>query len=540
MKRISYLLFALGLALSYPATLAWGQGAHGERQFYNQLNSVRNQVRPHFKQARGAMADLRRQGVNTSGWERQLNYVESQLNNMRWQGGGTGGRSGTGFQTINPFGDYLFHGVPIRSKDGKLVTRHLDPDGLAARAEEWARELRDFNKDLSGRQGAEKQKYLSDINEKLTQLAAITHERLQLASLGGGQPLQPQTQELKPQTLGEELAVASLPKLEGDTPALLRDPFGREDPMITTVPRPGTDGMDAPPSTEVDLDKPVPLLRSEPGPDAPISMPWGGITIEQLDSRNATLAQLHQSLDMAGFIPGGGTMADLLNAGIYAVEGDWRNAGFASLAAVPLFGDFAAARKFARVGAGTSYVTMNLDEMGQLTGRQYAALLRLSESSGVKFGIAGGHAENALGLANRAQLQVPADLKNPVLMWRGGPLSQLSDVDLWFERGTDLKTIQRIRDEIKTIFPGKPVDLKYSLYYRTEKDLDRAGAIVFERGDSRRISSYWQKPNFNWPMDSPTSIGGNPQSGRIPTGIVIGPGSGPVSEVELITPWMNQ
>ena len=135
-------LFVLGLVLLsiYPNSAAWGQGAYGERQFYNQLNSVHNQVRPHFKQARQYMGQLRQQGVNTSGWERQLNWVESQLKGMRWTGG-TSGRGGTGFQTINPFGDYLFHGVPIRPQDGKLVTRQWDPNGLAARAEEWAKEL---------------------------------------------------------------------------------------------------------------------------------------------------------------------------------------------------------------------------------------------------------------------------------------------------------------------------------------------------------------------------------------------------------------
>ena len=45
-------------------------------------------------------------------------------------------------QTIDPFGDYLFHGVPLRPADGKLVTRHFDPDGLAARAEEWSKQMK--------------------------------------------------------------------------------------------------------------------------------------------------------------------------------------------------------------------------------------------------------------------------------------------------------------------------------------------------------------------------------------------------------------
>lgn len=251
-------LFVLGLALLsiYPNSAAWGQA--------DQLTSLRNQVRPHFKQARQYMGQLRRQGVNTSGWERQLNWVESQLNNMRWTGG-TSGRGGTGFQTINPFGDYLFHGVPIRPQDGKLVTRQWDPNGLAARAEEWAKELRGLSKDINTRQGAERKQFVGELNERLTQLAAITNQQLQLADLSGGQQLKPQT--------GEDLSLAGLPRLQGDTPALLRDPFGRDDPTMAPAP----DRLGGP-DIGVNIDQPVPLLRSEPGPDSYGPQPWSWVT----------------------------------------------------------------------------------------------------------------------------------------------------------------------------------------------------------------------------------------------------------------------
>jgi hypothetical protein len=53
-------------------------------------------------------------------------------------------------QTINPFGDYLFYGVPIRPDDGKLQTRHFDPDGLPAQAEEWGRQMKQ-NQDVQTR-----------------------------------------------------------------------------------------------------------------------------------------------------------------------------------------------------------------------------------------------------------------------------------------------------------------------------------------------------------------------------------------------------
>lgn len=471
-------LSVLGLILLtiYPNASAWGQGAHGERQFYNQLNSVRNQVRPHFKQARSAMADLRRQGVNTSGWERQLNYVESQLNNMRWQGGGSGGRSGTGFQTINPFGDYLFHGVPIRSKDGKLVTRHLDPDGLAARAEEWARELRDFNKDLSGRQGAERQKYLSDINDKLTELAAITHERLQLASLGGGQPLQTQTQELKPQTLGEELAVAGLPKLEGDTPMLLRDPFGRDDPMLA----PGAPIFEPRELTQPSIDR--------------IEVPSPPVQVTALDACAGGAACV------AGVVASEGwnwLKDQYWDARVWAndpMHREWLGDAV-TIATLPLmFGGSTEARPFIRIVGELQKAAAEAGEagrIGQLTRAQYQALAQVYERYGIKFGISGGHAETEIGLLRRAD---PL-LQDFLPKWRRGPVSQLRDIDLWFERGESQITLKnQVMKEVKKILGGKEVDLKYSKYYPTESELkEKAGGLIF---DSTRRDGLapWQAP----------------------------------------------
>jgi len=56
----------------------------------------------------------------------------------------------------------------------------------------------------------------------------------------------------------------------------------------------------------------------------------------------------HTVLDVAGFIPVVGTAADLINAGWYAVEGDYLNAGLSAIGAIPGIGDAAVA---ARVGA---------------------------------------------------------------------------------------------------------------------------------------------------------------------------------------------
>ena len=48
---------------------------------------------------------------------------------------------------------------------------------------------------------------------------------------------------------------------------------------------------------------------------------------------------VHLALDAIGFVPAIGDVVDLINAGIYLVEGDKLNAGIRALAAIPLIGD---------------------------------------------------------------------------------------------------------------------------------------------------------------------------------------------------------
>lgn len=50
---------------------------------------------------------------------------------------------------------------------------------------------------------------------------------------------------------------------------------------------------------------------------------------------------VHGALDVAGFIPGVGAIPDLLNAGLYALEGNTAAAAISAVAAVPLVGDAA-------------------------------------------------------------------------------------------------------------------------------------------------------------------------------------------------------
>lgn len=54
---------------------------------------------------------------------------------------------------------------------------------------------------------------------------------------------------------------------------------------------------------------------------------------------------IHGVLDVAGFIPGVGAVADLANAGLYAAEGNYLDAGLSLVSAIPGIGDTVALAK---------------------------------------------------------------------------------------------------------------------------------------------------------------------------------------------------
>lgn len=129
---------ALALAVGVLCAPRAGEGAATYNR--SQLNSL-------FNQAYGNCNQLRSMGYNPSQIESRLRWAQQQLNNY-WANP-TGGFSNfprtpydnKELQTINPFGDYLFDGVKIRSHGGKLQTRSMDPMGLVARAQDWAKQL---------------------------------------------------------------------------------------------------------------------------------------------------------------------------------------------------------------------------------------------------------------------------------------------------------------------------------------------------------------------------------------------------------------
>lgn len=59
----------------------------------------------------------------------------------------------------------------------------------------------------------------------------------------------------------------------------------------------------------------------------------------------------HGALDVIGFIPVVGEVADLANAGLYLAQGDYANAALSAAAMIPIVGGAASAAKYASKGA---------------------------------------------------------------------------------------------------------------------------------------------------------------------------------------------
>ncbi len=129
----------MALAVGLLAAPRPGSGAGIPNYNRSQLNSL-------FSQAYGNCSRLRSLGYNPSQIENQLRQAQRMLNSYYANPSAFGNFPRTPYdnkelQTINPFGDYLFDGVKIRSHGGKLQTRSLDPTGIVARAQEWAQQL---------------------------------------------------------------------------------------------------------------------------------------------------------------------------------------------------------------------------------------------------------------------------------------------------------------------------------------------------------------------------------------------------------------
>jgi uncharacterized protein RhaS with RHS repeats len=74
----------------------------------------------------------------------------------------------------------------------------------------------------------------------------------------------------------------------------------------------------------------------------------GNDPVNRADPSGLTPGWVHGGLDLAGWIPGIGEAADLINAGLYALEGDWGNAGISALGTIPGLGDAAKAERIGK------------------------------------------------------------------------------------------------------------------------------------------------------------------------------------------------
>jgi|GEM_PF-3913845 len=101
---------------------------------------------------------------------------------------------------------------------------------------------------------------------------------------------------------------------------------------------------------------------------------------------------LHLGLDVAGLIPVVGEAFDLINAGIYAIEGDYLNAGLSAASAVPFAGYGATAVKMGIKGADQVKNTKKAIEATQTVSK---GVQKATSKSAAKAGEEAG--EQALG-----------------------------------------------------------------------------------------------------------------------------------------------
>jgi hypothetical protein len=95
----------------------------------------------------------------------------------------------------------------------------------------------------------------------------------------------------------------------------------------------------------------------------------------------------HAALDVAGFVPVVGDAADLVNAGWYAMEGDWTNAALSAASAIPIVGDLAKVGKYgARVAQYTARVENAAPTIRRLTNGGSAAF---DTANGVRYAVEG-------------------------------------------------------------------------------------------------------------------------------------------------------
>lgn len=94
----------------------------------------------------------------------------------------------------------------------------------------------------------------------------------------------------------------------------------------------------------------VSIESTAPPLPEPEGSPTNEAAVQSTDRTETILDAVQLGLDVLGFVPVVGIFADLANAGVSAVRGDWLGAGLSLLAAVPIVGDLASGGKLAQKG----------------------------------------------------------------------------------------------------------------------------------------------------------------------------------------------
>jgi hypothetical protein len=125
----------------------------------------------------------------------------------------------------------------------------------------------------------------------------------------------------------------------------------------------GAGGKPTPKETAVTPDTPREVQAAQEGKGL-----WGKLS-----------GPVHFALGAAGFIPGLGAIPDLLDAGVYALEGDMVSAGLSATAAIPLGGD--AVKAGTILGKAGKRVAREATERGLIKGVEKEGAQRLEREA---------------------------------------------------------------------------------------------------------------------------------------------------------------
>ena len=165
--------------------------------------------------------------------------------------------------------------------------------------------------------------------------------------------------------------------------------------------------------------------------------------VENATDPEVLIDGVHNGLDGAGLVPGLGEIADGINTGIYALEGDYTNAGLSASAMIPFAGWGSIGVKYGRKTINASIETINtlkITKNGELTNGIYTV-----SNEAMKKHVFG-------GIEGRSIFYPTLNANEAVLK-----AAQLADnARLW--KGTKAK-IQVINSNIGTLGNGKPTNV---------------------------------------------------------------------------------